>query len=108
MYTVCSNFPHVQSLTWQVVDNKINAPKEVLAIEYKNTQEAEARPPSPPPPEPVKVEAPIAEPPDLLVVLIILIFLFSLEYWHAVVLKSFGLLCLFKVSLFMLSFVARV
>ncbi|BBH08523.1 ENTH/ANTH/VHS superfamily protein [Prunus dulcis] len=50
----------------QVVDNKINAPKEVLAIEYKNTQEAEARPPSPPPPEPVKVEAPIAEPPDLL------------------------------------------
>ncbi|XP_008242823.1 PREDICTED: putative clathrin assembly protein At5g35200 [Prunus mume] len=50
----------------QVVDNKINAPKEVLAIEYKNNQEAEARPPSPPPPEPVKVEAPIAEPPDLL------------------------------------------
>lgn len=50
----------------QVVDNKINAPKEVLAIEYKTTQEAEARPPSPPPPEPVKVEAPIAEPPDLL------------------------------------------
>ncbi|BFG40147.1 hypothetical protein CerSpe_264210 [Prunus speciosa] len=50
----------------QVVDNKINAPKEVLAIEYKNTQEAEARPPSPPPSEPVKVEAPIAEPPDLL------------------------------------------
>ncbi|KAH0970275.1 hypothetical protein GBA52_022431 [Prunus armeniaca] len=74
----------------QVVDNKINAPKEVLAIEYKTTQEAEARPPSPPPPEPVKVEAPIAEPPDLLVVLIILLFLFSLEYWHAIVLKSFG------------------
>ncbi|PON52192.1 AP180 N-terminal domain containing protein [Trema orientale] len=53
----------------QEVDSKIAAPKEVLAIEYKKTSEVEeARPPSPPPPEPepVKVEAPVAEPPDLL------------------------------------------
>lgn len=55
----------------QVVDNKITAPKEVLAIEYKKAPEVEeARPPSPSPPppeaEPVKVEAPVAEPPDLL------------------------------------------
>ncbi|KAH7546319.1 putative clathrin assembly protein At5g35200 [Ziziphus jujuba] len=50
-----------------VGDNKIAAPKEVLAIEYKKTpEEEEPRPPSPPPPEPVKVEAPVAEPPDLL------------------------------------------
>ncbi|XP_073148799.1 putative clathrin assembly protein At5g35200 [Henckelia pumila] len=48
-------------------------PKEILAIEYKNSPEVkEERPPSPPPPElvkviePVKVEAPAAEPPDLL------------------------------------------
>lgn len=56
-----------------MVDNKIDAPKEVLAIEYKKAPEMEeARPPSPPPPppeaEPVKVEAPVAEPPDLLVI----------------------------------------
>ncbi|XP_024030447.1 putative clathrin assembly protein At5g35200 [Morus notabilis] len=53
----------------QVVDNKIAAPKEVLAIEYKKAPEMEeTRPPSPPPPEaePVKVEAPVAEPPNLL------------------------------------------
>ncbi|XP_031261319.1 putative clathrin assembly protein At5g35200 [Pistacia vera] len=51
----------------QVADNKIVAPKEVLAIEYQKTPEVEeARPPSPPPPEPVKVEEPVVEPPDLL------------------------------------------
>lgn len=51
----------------QTVDNKIDAPKEILAIEYKKTPEVEeAKPPSPPPPEPVKVEAPVVEPPDLL------------------------------------------
>lgn len=43
-----------------------------MAIEYKKAPEVEeARPPSPSPPppeaEPVKVEAPVAEPPDLLV-----------------------------------------
>lgn len=54
-----------------MVDNKIAAPKEVLAIEYKKAPEMEeTRPPSPPPPEaePVKVEAPVAEPPNLLVI----------------------------------------
>lgn len=51
----------------QTVDNKVDAPKEMMAIEYKKTPEAEeAKPPSPPPPEPVKVEAPVVEPPDLL------------------------------------------
>ncbi|KAJ7956747.1 ENTH/ANTH/VHS superfamily protein [Quillaja saponaria] len=52
----------------QVVDNKITSPKEVLAIEYKKTEEVlDAHLPSPPPPsEPVKVEAPVVEPPDLL------------------------------------------
>ncbi|KAJ4709060.1 Clathrin assembly protein [Melia azedarach] len=54
----------------QIADNKIAAPKEVLAIEYKKTPEVEveeAKPPSPPPPEPVKVEPPpVVEPPDLL------------------------------------------
>ncbi|KAK9947509.1 hypothetical protein M0R45_003129 [Rubus argutus] len=53
----------------QVVDNKISAPKEILAIEDRKTQEAEApqpSPPPPPPPEPVKVVAPVVEPPDLL------------------------------------------
>uniref|UniRef100_A0A5B6ZP15 ENTH domain-containing protein n=1 Tax=Davidia involucrata TaxID=16924 RepID=A0A5B6ZP15_DAVIN len=54
----------------QVVDDKNAAPKKILAIEYKKTQEVqEARPQSPPPPEPepVKVEAPVkVEPPDLL------------------------------------------
>lgn len=39
-----------------------------MAIEYKKTPEVEEeKPPSPPPPEPVKVEAPVVEPPDLLV-----------------------------------------
>ncbi|KDO73482.1 hypothetical protein CISIN_1g009078mg [Citrus sinensis] len=52
----------------QTVDNKVDAPKEMMAIEYKKTPEVEeAKPPSPPPPEPVKVEAPVVEPPDLLV-----------------------------------------
>ncbi|KAI9117150.1 hypothetical protein K1719_011316 [Acacia pycnantha] len=58
----------------QATDNKIASPKEVLAIEYKKTSEAQEAPavpvqesPPPPPPEPVKVEAPAAQPPaDLL------------------------------------------
>ena len=55
-------------------DNKLAAPTEVLAIEYKKAPEVEdVRPPSPSPPppepEPEKVEAPVAEPPDLLVTL---------------------------------------
>ncbi|KAJ7978975.1 ENTH/ANTH/VHS superfamily protein [Quillaja saponaria] len=52
----------------QVVDKKIASPKKVLAIEDKKAEEVQdASPPSPPPPsEPAKVEAPIAEPPDLL------------------------------------------
>ncbi|XP_010241584.1 PREDICTED: putative clathrin assembly protein At5g35200 [Nelumbo nucifera] len=50
----------------QVID-KIDAPKVVLAIEYKKTPEVqEERPPSPPPPEPVKVEDSVSEQPDLL------------------------------------------
>ncbi|XP_062013833.1 uncharacterized protein LOC133730217 [Rosa rugosa] len=44
-----------------VIDNKISAPKEILAIEDKKTQDDEA-----PPREPVKVVAPVVEPPDLL------------------------------------------
>jgi hypothetical protein len=52
----------------QFVDNKIASPKEILAIEYKKEPEVkEERPSSPPPPEPVKVEEPVAQPPDLLV-----------------------------------------
>ncbi|KAJ6355122.1 hypothetical protein OIU77_005669 [Salix suchowensis] len=55
------------SLKDQFVNNKIAAPKEILAIEYKKEPEVkEERPPSPPPPEPVKVEEPVAQPPDLL------------------------------------------
>ncbi|XP_043699442.1 putative clathrin assembly protein At5g35200 [Telopea speciosissima] len=53
----------------QVANDKIAAPKVVLAIEYKKTPEVqEDLPSSPPPPEPepVKVEAPVSEPPDLL------------------------------------------
>uniref|UniRef100_A0A6N2KKI4 ENTH domain-containing protein n=2 Tax=Salix viminalis TaxID=40686 RepID=A0A6N2KKI4_SALVM len=51
----------------QFVDNKIAAPKEILAIEYKKEPvvEEEHLPP-PPPPEPVKEEEPVAQPPDLL------------------------------------------
>ncbi|KAF6158113.1 hypothetical protein GIB67_014907 [Kingdonia uniflora] len=49
----------------QVIGDRIAAPKEVLAIEYKKIPEVEAGPP-PPAPEPVKVEAPILEQPDLL------------------------------------------
>ncbi|KAL7168456.1 hypothetical protein ACSBR2_038820 [Camellia fascicularis] len=53
----------------QVADDKDGAPKINLAIEYKKSPEVqEANLPSPPPPEPepVKVEAPVAGPPDLL------------------------------------------
>ncbi|OWM71774.1 putative clathrin assembly protein At5g35200 [Punica granatum] len=60
----------------QVVDSNPSPPKEILAIEYKKNAEEEARPPSPslpepelepePEPEPMKVEAAVAEPPDLL------------------------------------------
>ena len=51
------------------MDNKIAAPKEILAIEYKKEPGVEEEcPPSPPPPEPVKVEEPVAQPPDLLVI----------------------------------------
>ncbi|CAN1290069.1 Putative clathrin assembly protein At5g35200 [Linum perenne] len=56
--------------TKQVVGNKIAAPKEILAIEYKKEVEAkdvEEHPPSPPKPEPVKEEQPpVVAPPDLL------------------------------------------
>ncbi|XP_004287277.1 PREDICTED: putative clathrin assembly protein At5g35200 [Fragaria vesca subsp. vesca] len=60
--------PRVSTVRKEVI---VSAPKEILAIEYKKTQEDEARPPSPPPPEPVKPEpvkvvAPVVEPPDLL------------------------------------------
>ena len=51
------------------MDNKIAAPMEILAIEYKKEPGVEEEhPPSPPPPEPVKVEEPVAQPPDLLVI----------------------------------------
>ena len=60
----------------QVMDDKNVASKIILSIEYKKTPakvEAPERPPSPPKPEPgtkpAKVEAPVAEPPDLLVIL---------------------------------------
>ncbi|KAK9149587.1 hypothetical protein Scep_008344 [Stephania cephalantha] len=50
------------------VGDKISAPKEILAIEYKKAPETEVvREPSPPPLQPVKAETPISEPPDLLV-----------------------------------------
>ncbi len=54
-----------------------------MAIEYKKPSEVqEARPPSPPPPpEPVKVEAPVAEAPDLLVIPIFFSSL-SFAYYH--------------------------
>ncbi|KAG8652021.1 hypothetical protein MANES_06G046400v8 [Manihot esculenta] len=45
----------------QVADDKIAAPKDILAIEYKKEHQ-----PLAPPPEPVKVEEPVVEPPDLL------------------------------------------
>lgn len=66
-----------------MVDNKIASSKEVLAIEYKKVQEVqEARPPSPPPPpEPVKVEAPVTQPPDLLVIPIMFSSLY-IAYYH--------------------------
>ncbi|KAM0939056.1 putative ANTH domain, ENTH domain, ANTH domain superfamily protein [Dioscorea sansibarensis] len=55
----------------KVSDEKNEAPKVVLAIEYKPTPEVEEAappppPPPPPPPEPIKEEAPVAEQTDLL------------------------------------------
>ncbi|KAJ8753264.1 hypothetical protein K2173_017883 [Erythroxylum novogranatense] len=54
----------------QVTENKIAAPKEVLAIEYKKEEEVkevkEEVTPSPPPPEPTKEQAPPVQQPDLL------------------------------------------
>ncbi|GFS35685.1 ENTH/ANTH/VHS superfamily protein [Actinidia rufa] len=59
----------------KVADDKNASPKVILALEDKNMSQAKkADPPSPPPPElepepepePVKVEAPVAAPPDLL------------------------------------------
>lgn len=50
-------------------DLAVDAPKEILAIEYEKSPEVqEKRPPSPPPPEPepVKVATPAVQPPDLL------------------------------------------
>lgn len=63
--------PRMSTVRKDQADNKIAAPKEVLAIEYKKEPEMkEEHPPSPPPPppEPEKVEAPapVVEPPDLL------------------------------------------
>ncbi|KAI3970246.1 hypothetical protein MKX01_023893 [Papaver californicum] len=60
--------PRASSVS-KVVGEKIAAPKEILAIEYKKVEEVEVEPAASPPsspPEPVKVEAPISEPPDLL------------------------------------------
>ena len=69
-----------------MVDNKIASPKEVLPIEYKKDPEVqEVRPPSPPPPpEPVKVETPVAEQPDLLVIPIIFLHFIL----HIIILKN--------------------
>ncbi|KAL9667050.1 hypothetical protein QQ045_001396 [Rhodiola kirilowii] len=54
----------------RIVEEKLAAPKEILAIEYKKSIDGpEARPKSPPPPEPVKPEVKedlVVEPPDLL------------------------------------------
>lgn len=54
-------------------DQVTDAPKITLALEYKKSPEVQEKsPPSPPPPEPesapepAKVQAPVAEPPDLL------------------------------------------
>lgn len=64
----------ISLLPTKQLDNKIAAPKDVLPIEYKKEPEeeqekkqVEERPLSPPP-EPVKVEPPVVQPPDLLVV----------------------------------------
>ncbi|XP_058115613.1 putative clathrin assembly protein At5g35200 [Magnolia sinica] len=52
----------------QEMNNKLPAPKVVLALEYKKVPEMEVAPKaSPPPPEPVKVDVPAIELPDLLV-----------------------------------------
>lgn len=68
----------LSSLKWLLthfyffLNKQVDKPKEVLAIEYKETSEVQEEPsPSPPSPEPKKVEKveePIAEPPDLLVI----------------------------------------
>ncbi|PIA51749.1 hypothetical protein AQUCO_01100548v1 [Aquilegia coerulea] len=53
----------------KVTADKIAAPKEILAIEYKKTPEVETmRPLSPPPTKNIEVESqvPVSEPPDLL------------------------------------------
>lgn len=52
----------------QKVVDKIAAPKEILAIEYKKTSEVETVLPLSPPVETVKMETqtPVSEPPDLL------------------------------------------
>ncbi|CAM8940095.1 unnamed protein product [Rhodiola kirilowii] len=54
----------------RIVEEKLAAPKEILAIEYKKSiDEPEVRPKSPPPAEPVKPEVKedlVVEPPDLL------------------------------------------
>ncbi|XP_026387617.1 putative clathrin assembly protein At5g35200 isoform X1 [Papaver somniferum] len=60
--------PRASSVS-KVAGEKIAAPKEILAIEYKKTEEVEVEPaasPPSPPQEPIKVEAPVSEPPDLL------------------------------------------
>lgn len=64
------------SLILKKQGDKNASPKIVLALEYKKSPEVqeEAHSPSPaepePEPEPAKVEAPVAEPPDLLVILV--------------------------------------
>ncbi|KAK3006447.1 hypothetical protein RJ639_015957, partial [Escallonia herrerae] len=60
--------PRASSVRNLAIEDK--APKVVLAIEYKKAPEVQEKQASPPPPEleeePVKVEASIAQPPDLL------------------------------------------
>lgn len=55
-----------------ILNKQIEKPKEVLAIEYKKAPVVQQCSPSPPLPEPEeeveKVEKPIAEPQDLLVI----------------------------------------
>jgi hypothetical protein len=63
--------PRGSTFRKETADNKIAAPKEILAIEYKKSPKTpevpEERPLSPPPPEPVKQEPPVVKPPpDLL------------------------------------------
>ncbi|KAK3038066.1 hypothetical protein RJ639_032045, partial [Escallonia herrerae] len=60
--------PRASSVRNLAIEDK--APKVVLAIEYKKAPEVQEKQASPPPPEleeePVKVEASVAQPPDLL------------------------------------------